>query len=452
MDRDTGARSVVRAAAGLRLGLLGLLGLAGAALRDFDESAGLPQAACAGASAAGARALGVRGGAGEGALRALAVWDAVYFVRVCECGYEQERFFAFFPGLPLAMRALSRALALLPLSSRASCSLAGLLISYAACVVAALGLFRLGEVLLRDSGAARRAALLFCVNPASPFYSAAYTEASFAALSFWGLFFLSRAGSAGWGKARRRVDPSRGRKAVIDEVLAVALFAAAAAVRSNGAVLCIFLAAHRLRAFAARPLGSVARSTLVLTIEAALVLLPSAAFQRFGYVQLCGPEAPTPRPWCTAGGLPSVYAFVQGEYWGVGLFRYWQVKQLPNFALAAPALVLAALGTVGFLRRVPLSACTDFWFLGRRSSARSPASLGLFAPEVAPFVFHWALLASAALLVMNVQVATRFLSSCPALYWFADSLRGRARFWAHAFFLTYALGGSVAFANFYPWT
>jgi len=54
--------------------------------------------------------------------------------------------------------------------------------------------------------------------------------------------------------------------------------------------------------------------------------------------------------------------------------------------------------------------------------------------------------------VMNVQVATRFLSACPALYWFTDSLRGRARFWAHAFFLTYALAGSVAFANFYPWT
>ena len=73
-------------------------------------------------------------------------------------------------------------------------------------------------------------------------------------------------------------------------------------------------------------------------------------------------------------------------------------------------------------------------------------------PEMAPLFFHWALLASTALLVMNVQVATRFLSACPVLYWFTDSLRGRARFWAHAFFLTYALAGSVAFANFYPWT
>ena len=454
MGRAAGARSVARAAAGLRLGFLGLLGLAGATLRDFDESAGLPQAACAGAGGATLRALGVRGGTGEGALRALAVWDAVYFVRVCECGYEQERFFAFFPGLPLAMRALSHALAVvLPLSPRASCSLAGLIISYAACVAAAVGLFRLGEVLLRDSAAARRAALLFCVNPASPFYATAYTEASFAALTFWGLFFLSRAGSAGWEEKRRRENPSRGSVAVVDEARAVALFTAAAAVRSNGVVLCIFLAAHRLRAFAARPVGSVARSALVLAVEAALVLLPSAAFQRYGYAQLCGPAAPTPRPWCSAGGLPSVYAFVQGEYWGVGLFRYWQAKQLPNFALAAPSLGLAALGTAGFLRRVPFSACTGFWFLGKRGPARPPAPRrGLFVPEMAPFLFHWALLASTALLVMNVQVATRFLSACPALYWFTDSLRGRARFWAHAFFLTYALAGSVAFANFYPWT
>lgn len=444
-----GARGVVQAAAGVRLGLLGLLGLAAGAFPDFDESAGLPQATCRGFGAARAAVGAGALGPAERALRALAVWDAVYFVRVCECGYEQERFFAFFPGLPLAMRGLARPLAvMLPaLSLRATCSLAGLLLSFAACVAAAAGLYRLGEVLLRDAGAARRAALLFCVNPASPFYSAAYTEATFAALTFWGLYFLFRP-----GEGRVTSFPSKLRRATTgDEARAVVLFMAAAAVRSNGALLWAFLAARRLHGFVVLPALQVGRSALVLATEAALVLLPSVAFQVYGYTQLCSAGVEEPRPWCTEGRLPSVYTFVQKEYWEVGLFRYWQAKQVPNFLLAAPALVLAALGTVHYLRRIPPAECARFWLLGRRTPGR-PARGTLFTPEMAPFVLHWALLAAVALLVMNIQVATRFLSACPALYWFVDTLRGQNRRWAFTFFLTYALVGALAFANFYPWT
>ncbi|RMX91260.1 hypothetical protein D0867_14130 [Hortaea werneckii] len=41
------------------------------------------------------------------------------------------------------------------------------------------------------------------------------------------------------------------------------------------------------------------------------------------------------RPWCTALP-PSIYSFVQKEYWNVGLFRYWTLNNLPLFLLAAP--------------------------------------------------------------------------------------------------------------------
>ena len=54
-----------------------------------------------------------------------------------------------------------------------------------------------------------------------------------------------------------------------------------------------------------------------------------------------------PSGWCegrSAFGLspPDLYATVQAEYWGVGLFRYYELKQLPNFALALPMLLLWA--------------------------------------------------------------------------------------------------------------
>lgn len=36
-------------------------------------------------------------------LEGLAVWDAVFFLRISQCGYEYDKFHAFFPGLPAAM-------------------------------------------------------------------------------------------------------------------------------------------------------------------------------------------------------------------------------------------------------------------------------------------------------------------------------------------------------------
>jgi len=60
-----------------------------------------------------------------------------------------------------------------------------------------------------------------------------------------------------------------------------------------------------------------------------------------------------------------------------------------------------------------------------------------------------------ALLAMHVNVATRFLSACPPLYWHAASLLAgggtRARLlwlWCAA----YIVLGCLLFPNFYPWT
>lgn len=42
-----------------------------------------------------------------------------------------------------------------------------------------------------------------------------------------------------------------------------------------------------------------------------------------------------------------------------------------------------------------------------------------------PFVYHWALLLAIALTVLHVQVATRFMSACAPLYWFAAAVSFR---------------------------
>ena len=76
----------------------------------------------------------------------------------------------------------------------------------------------------------------------------------------------------------------------------------------------------------------------------------------------------------------------------------------------------------------------------------------LYPPLPAAHVLHWVVMAATAALVMNVQVATRFLCTCPALYWHAAQLaKGRYRTAVWAFFLGYAVLGCTLHPSGYPW-
>lgn len=160
--------------------------------------------------------------------------------------------------------------------------LVALVLNIAAFCAAAACLHRYGaRMLAPDNGSgndggkgkcrtADLALLLFCCNPASVFYSAAYTEAMFAACTWAGLLLLPAHHWAG-----------------------VAALTAAAATRSNG-ILGVWFPLHKLLMYWRRQGGLRPRQVLQAALSSIAILAPYAAMQgvvacrmlRLGILQL----------------------------------------------------------------------------------------------------------------------------------------------------------------------
>ncbi|KAG6587249.1 glycosyltransferase family 76 protein [Phytophthora cinnamomi] len=393
--------------------------------------------------------------AGGSPLAALSNWDGVYFSHIARSGYDFEHFHAFFPLYPLLARWAAR---LLPLDEASGVLAAGWLLSNVSFVLAALFLYRLGCVVLQDEVVARRAAYLFCVAPSSIFMSAVYSESLMCLLSFSGMYFLARHAHA-----------PKPRRAFRDLVYCALLFGAASATRSNGILLSLFIAWHRVTVspsprellrflgfwIRTAGLGVLAVAPQVVYFVAAMVSYCPSIVERFGGEALSSGVEMEDRSWCAKAvpNFTAMYTFIQSEYWNVGLFRYYELKQVPNFLLAAPIVGLSLHALQGYFRGhvVP----------GRlQEQGRTWRGTAL-----TPYYVHWLFLVVNALLVVHIQVTTRLLCACPPLFWHPAALvccpaakRKDASVLTRygrlvvAYFLLFTVLGSVLFPSFYPWT
>ncbi|KAL0732686.1 hypothetical protein Bca4012_008895 [Brassica carinata] len=358
------------------------------------------------------------------------VWDSVYFLRISQCGgYEYEQTYAFLPLLPFLISLLSRTVfaPLVPLIGlRAVMVLSGYVVTNLAFVFAAIYLFRISVIILKDTEASFRASVMFCFNPASIFYSSIYSESLYALFSIGGLYHLLSGASN----------------------VAVFWFALSGCARSNGILnagyIC-FQTMHRAyEAFYPKR-----RVCLLDYFDAyAFVFL----FSHFKHTDtnIChGRKLDELRPWCKAK-VPLLYNFIQSHYWGVGFLRYFEFKQLPNFLLASPILSLAVCSIVSYMKTRPelfISLGFQATEKEKRSSARlyplkdvlepdvkasssegnrdirkrkpsrkdatvtnvaeksnSPETSGYFSADVFPFVVHLGLMTATAFFIMHVQV------------------------------------------------
>ena len=276
----------------------------------------------------------------ETAFGGLDNWDSEYFIFVTQHGYRKfEQTMAFFPLYPLLMYLLSNTL-FYPLgyimTYRSVALISGVAINFAAFPFAAAALYLLTYEMTRNRRLSFLAAALFCINPASVFMTAVYTECLFAMFAFSGLLLLEK--SYDWSAA--------------------VSFALAVATRSNGILLCGFLAFKWLfyvsdaysksDKFSRFLVFSVKRS-LITALQCATVLLPLAAYQYYAYTIYCtvatnSHSANSTPPWCYWNSSlfpPLHYSHVQSHYWNVGFLRYFELKQIPNFMLASPMVLLS---------------------------------------------------------------------------------------------------------------
>ncbi|CAN4114103.1 unnamed protein product [Withania somnifera] len=260
------------------------------------------------------------------------VWDSVYFVRIAQCGYEYEQTYAFLPLLPICISLLSRTGNYLLFFNYWNFS----------------KLFLLSAIILKDSELALRASILFCLNPASIFYSSIYTESMYALCSIGGLYYLMRGSNN----------------------IATLWFALSGFARSNGVLNAGYICFQTMhRSYKAAFVRKHAGVTLLVLISGALrslfIIFPFIAFQAYGYYNMCvGGTSDEMRPWCKAR-LPLLYNYIQSRYWGVGFLKYFQVKQIPNFVLASPILSLALCTIIHYVKLWP----EVFLSLGFRASS-----------------------------------------------------------------------------------
>ena len=437
-------------------------------------------------------------------------WDAAYFLRISQVGYEYEKNHAFQPFLPILINVFRYCSGLSYFSSSDNSSnimsietsylIAGVFVTNVSFILAAIALYDLSIIVLKNERLAYISSLLFCFNPASIFMSAIYTGSLYACLSFYGMLYFERTSLNDYNSSSIKISTIQ---YILQSIFAMIMFACACATRSNGLLLAMYpvyfvfkdiiwplVLVHILKirfdnnddnhGNTLKVYKSVYLLKNILTSICAVS--PYFIVQHYGYKLYCVNNENNEPKWCKNS---NVYKHVQERYWGSGvIFGYWTVNQIPNFLLAFPVLFLSYSSFYLYLRdtrhqskysigSIPVIRNRhDISNSSSSSSSTSSSSMldqitsslglnhvvnigrnldlpfvGYLSHRVAPYVWHLFGLTSLIVVMAHVQISTRLLfASCPSIYWFlACNLikkKGRDGFLGNRLFVDYYLNYS----------
>ncbi|KAG5859805.1 hypothetical protein JTB14_034397 [Gonioctena quinquepunctata] len=401
-------------------------------------------------------------------------WDAHYFMQIAKYGYVYENTLAFFPLYPMTARFISNAVhyAVPFLSLDSVLLVVFTYINIIFFVLSARTLYKI-TLLVFDERVAFKTALLFCFNPASVFFTAPYTECLFSYLTFQSILnclllmdkFSKRDGSFHY-----------------TDIIYLLPISLSTVVRSNGILnvcfftytcVCIFRK-NVPRKNVVLKLRYLLNNSLVFAVSSAICLVPFVLYQIYCFNTFCTDykvDLPTEvvnyalkhefvlpgnvskyrQSWCFQIP-PLAYSYVQDHYWNVGFLRYYELKQLPNFLLAAPVLYILIKNCSIHLKRNISKDVVNLFSLDeiftKKANKQKIIDRGLNV-----FVVHALFLSMFCMLFIHVQVSTRMLcSASPLFYWYCVRyLKDYSRF-IKAYFGGYFIVGTLLFCNFLPWT
>ena len=358
-------------------------------------------------------------------------WDGVYFHHIAEHGYTYENTLVFFPLFPFIVRIVANTL-LYPLQFVCNygntLTLAAFIVNFVVFIQSAKLLYQLSLHILCDERLAFKAAQLYCINPASIFFSAFYSETLFAFFTFKGMLNLEKE------------RPWTG----------CLMFGFSALTRSNGLVNAGFVVYRNfiqlIRSIkTARNANYAEKKTIFIAVSSSmyfvlcnvllqlfLCVLPFLTFQYYAYTVFCNRET-TYRDlqshvinygnqqgykmphtglslWCS-DKIPYSYSYVQTNHWGVAFMNYWTFKQIPNFALATPIILLSLTAIFSYIYN-NLKVCLSLGLISSRFESNykktddhgSGTTVGFHKKEVFVYVVELTFLLMFGIFFMHIQV------------------------------------------------
>lgn len=396
-------------------------------------------------------------------LKSLVRWDAIYFTQLARHGYIWEQEWAFGWGFTNLVAVTSRALGsnghLWPPGPEA---LAAIILAHVFHLLSVLMLYELTLTVClnsttRISSFCVLAASLHIISPAGMFLSAPYAESSFSFLNFTGCYLYAKA----------MLKHAEGQKNQRDclVLLSGVLFGIATTFRGNGLLSGLLLVWDALacgtRILRSTDIASNIRHLLTVSISGLLMACIAIVPQYLAYDEYCvrASAYSDKRPWCSYWP-PSIYTWVQRQYWGSGFLSYWTTSNLPLFILATPMLFILFRSGISALQ-----GCSSSEISGdkrNRENIEVSSPLRINQAIARRFATPQIVLAALTLTSYHVQIITRLSSGYPVWYWWLasliledrkTSLMGRK--WSTAFVISrwmviYAIVQGGLFASFLP--
>ncbi|ESU37204.1 Glycosylphosphatidylinositol-alpha 1,6 mannosyltransferase 2 [Giardia duodenalis] len=334
-----------------------------------------------------------------GVIRVFLSWDVEWFLRIAGGGYSTEARLAFFPALPFLLREIG---------IKGVLALNGVLR-----IINAVLQIKLCRHLNRLAGEAftpqtiRKLHFLLIFSPIAVFETVPYTETLFGCLSV--MFLLVYSSMTLYNK-----------KVQVLGYVALVLIGMLMGLVRNTAV---FHAGYFMFGviFLSRPIGE-----LILSGYYFLSVLLPLKRRLEQYYEMCIPLK----------NVSKIYSNIQNKYWGVGLFNYWKITNLPRFLLVLPSTFL----------------CLSYMFTESKKWIHSVCRERNVFPRPTSFKFavatHAFVLTSIVVFLANVEILPRILlSSCPSILTHVPFNRSTI----YMVILISTLGAGL-FGAFLPWT